>query len=211
MKNGRTKKVSDSLLIIFIRNPLRGEVKKRLIPHLGEEEAFRVYQKLLLHTRKVAYQINTDKVVFYSDRIDQHDIWPTGDYKKEVQKGNEIGSRMLSAFEYAFKHKYKKVVLLGGDIIEIRPDVLQRAFDLLERTTTVLGPAKDGGYYLIGMNRLIPDLFEGISWSTKSVFDQSVDIIVRNSLTWSATETLSDLDDYQDYIRHKEKIDKITI
>ncbi|MCF8233235.1 MAG: TIGR04282 family arsenosugar biosynthesis glycosyltransferase [Bacteroidales bacterium] len=205
------KPATESLLIIFAKSPVVGKVKKRLIPFLGEAGACDAYKKMLLHTRHVCDRVISDRVVFYTDDRQIFNIWPDDLYQKQAQQGDDIGMRMLSTFEYAFRMGYQKAVLFGGDIIEINPNILQTAFATLDRNEVVIGPASDGGYYLIGMNRLLPGLFYDIDWSTDRVFRQNVEKIEKMALSYAVLERLSDIDDYDDYLRFKHLLDKINL
>jgi rSAM/selenodomain-associated transferase 1 len=143
--------VSENILMVFIKNPVLGKVKTRLAKSIGDEKALHVYHLLLDHTQKTVRRINTDKAVYYSDYINEDDIWKNAEFQKFVQLGDNLGKRMSKAFLESFKMGYKKVVIIGGDCFELNEKIINDAFKILEENEVALGPAKDGGYYLLGM------------------------------------------------------------
>jgi uncharacterized protein len=181
-------------LIIFVKNPLPGKVKTRLADALGKENALLIYQKLLQHTHLVTCNINAVKYVFYSDYIDYTDLWNNDLYRKERQFGNDLGQRMKNAFEILFARGYKQVVIIGSDCYELTEQIINDAFDKLKKTDLVIGPSADGGYYLLGMNTFIPQLFSTKSWSTSKLLQETLTEI--NLLNYSLYQlpVLNDVD-----------------
>ena len=110
---------SKNSLIIFTRNPILGKVKTRLAKSVGNEIALEIYQFLLNKTKEVTLNIPADKVVFYSEEITNKDIWDATIYKKELQKGRDLGAKMSNAFKTCFKDGYEKVVLIGSDLFDL--------------------------------------------------------------------------------------------
>lgn len=181
-------------LIIFVKNPVLGKVKTRLANALGEENALKIYQKLLQHTCRVTSNIFADKYVFYSEYINHNDVWKNEVYKKELQYGNDLGERMKNAFELLFQTGYKEIVIIGSDCYDLSEEILMNAFDGLKRKDVVIGPAKDGGYYLLGMNVFIPQLFTGKSWSTNKVFHETLTEIKSRNYSMYQLPVLNDVD-----------------
>jgi uncharacterized protein len=161
-------------LIIFVKNPMPGKVKTRLAATLGADKALQIYQKLLQHTCAVTSKVPVDKYVFYSDAVDTNDIWLNEIYQKKLQLGDDLGERMKNAFEYLFRKEYEMVVIIGSDCYELTGSIIEQAFDGLLKAQVVIGPAADGGYYLLGMQSLVPDLFAGKNWSTSSVYQETM-------------------------------------
>ena len=120
-----------SALIIFVRNPVLGKVKTRLASTLGDEKALEIYRILLRHTSDVTKDLAVDKFVFYDDHIDQNDIWENDIFEKFLQQGSDLGERMTKAFDYLFKKKYSKVIIIGSDCFELSESILSQAFDAL--------------------------------------------------------------------------------
>ena len=164
-------------LIIFIKNPVLGKVKTRLAATVGNLKAFEVYKKLLNHTRKITLLIDADKFLFYSDFLNREDEWSNDRFVKHLQKGNDLGERMCNAFEYIFLNKYQKVIIIGSDCIDLSTSVIEDAYMLLDDTDVVIGPAKDGGYYLLGMKNPHQCLFRNVSWSTSQALKQTLSVI----------------------------------
>ena len=147
-------------LIIFTRNPEIGKVKTRLAKTIGDLAALKVYRKLLEHTLHITRPLEVDKFVFYSEQIQENDHWDAATYSKELQNGVDLGERMHHAFELLFSRGYRQIVIVGSDIFELTTTGIQEAFTHLDSTNYVVGPALDGGYYLLGMNALKNKLFE---------------------------------------------------
>ncbi len=120
-----------SALIIFARNPVLGKVKSRLAATLGEEKALLIYKALLTHTHNISIKLSADKFIFYEDYINDDDLWENHIYKKFLQQGDDLGSRMKNAFSYLFEKKYEKIVIIGSDCYELSMDIIIEAFNLL--------------------------------------------------------------------------------
>jgi len=191
-------KNNDTLLMIFIKNPVKGKVKTRLAKTIGDEKALDVYHKLLKHTQKITSPISGDKLLFYSDFIDSADNWNAELFQKQVQTGRDLGERMSNAFQLAFLKKHKKVIIIGSDCIDLTAKHIDEAFNLLEEKDIVIGPAKDGGYYLVGMKALHQTLFLNKKWSSSSVFSDTIESVRSLNLSLGLLEELSDIDDEKD-------------
>ena len=188
----------DSLLMIFARNPELGKVKKRLAKTIGNEQALMIYVKLLEHTHAIADKVFADKAVFYSDRVQEFDILDYYKFPKFLQKGNALGERMERAFGQAFAQQYDKVVIIGSDCIELSSEIIEDALKALDDHNVVIGPAHDGGYYLLGMDRHYPHLFKNKMWSTEDVFLDTLLDIKKLKLSYSLLPTLNDVDEEKD-------------
>ncbi len=188
-------------LIIFIKNPEKGKVKTRLAATVGDERALEVYKELLVHTRRVAADVEVDCLLFYSNYVVPDDDWDAGRFKKFVQVGTDLGVRMQGAFELAFdRYGYEHVAIIGSDCAELTSDTITTAFNKLESSDVVLGPSTDGGYYLLGMSRLFPDVFENKHWSTSSVLEDTLVDIKNAGLTYSLLAKLTDIDTEADLV-----------
>ena len=184
-------------LIIFIKNPILGKVKTRLAAGIGDEKALEIYEHLLAITRTVAANVDAIRHVFYSDEI-EHDKWDDDKFNKHVQEGDNLGARMSNAFEKVFALGALKAIIIGSDCPKITSKLIEGAFQELNDKDTVIGPAKDGGYYLLGMKQFHPFLFDNKEWSTDSVFEDTVVDLMENRLSYGRLETLSDLDTIYD-------------
>ncbi|MFX1393729.1 MAG: TIGR04282 family arsenosugar biosynthesis glycosyltransferase [Promethearchaeota archaeon] len=189
-------------LIILIRNPKLGCVKTRLAAKIGDEDALKVYKALLDYTKSITSEINSSRLLFYSNFIDDNDLWDNGLFKKFLQVGNSFGSRMCNAFKIAFKN-HEKAVIIGSDCDELSPKIIRDAFNKLSKFDVVLGPAKDGGYYLMGLTKIYPELFMNKKWSTSSVLNDTLEDIKKLGLSYYLLPVLSDIDDFEDFKNSK--------
>jgi uncharacterized protein len=190
---------SKRLLMLFVRNPELGKVKTRLAASVGPETALDIYLHLLRHTRDITQELPMDKVVYYSERIEENDLWPDQLYQKKLQPAaGDLGDKMKAAFEAAFADGYTSVVIIGSDCQQLTADIINEAFEGLENHEVVIGPALDGGYYLLGMQHLHPELFENKRWSTEHVFPDTLYDIERLHLSHTLLPYLSDVDKLED-------------
>jgi rSAM/selenodomain-associated transferase 1 len=186
------------LLIIFIKNPELGKVKTRLAASIGDQKALEVYLHLLKHTANLATGICVDKTVFYADQAEENDLFESSIFKKEVQVEGDLGVKMNAAFEQSFQLGYNKVIIIGSDCLELTADDLERAFELLETNDVVLGPAVDGGYYLIGLKKAFEELFNSKPWSTDQVLELTINDIKQAHKTFALLDKKRDIDTLQD-------------
>ncbi len=194
-------------LIIFVKTPVAGKVKTRVAQTAGSEKALRIYQELLRHTHAVCLRVSAHRYVYCDSAIPrQPDLWFSPDFAKRLQQGNDLGSRMAHALGEVLA-LHEKALLIGSDIPGLQPHHLDRAFHWLDQRDVVLGPALDGGYYLIGMRQLHTTLFTDIEWSTPLVLQRTVERIEQLGLTHALIEPLADVDYEQDWDRYGWPID----
>jgi rSAM/selenodomain-associated transferase 1 len=186
------------MLLLFVRNPELGKVKTRLAASVGPEKALEIYLHLLQHTRQVTQELPVQKRVYYSGAVHMHDLWPNEQYQKRAQPTGDLGQRMEAAFESAFAEGYSSVVIIGSDCLQLTSEIILRAYKELEQHEVVIGPALDGGYYLLGMNHLHPELFRDKRWSTERVFPETLYDIERLHLSHALLPRLSDIDYVED-------------
>ena len=187
--------MNKDLLIVFVKNSVLGKVKTRLAKDIGDEAAFEVYKTLVSKTEEATKQVTIDKHIYFSDTIEEigwnHDF-------KTIQQGHDLGERMKNAFKDGFDKDFENIVLIGSDLPDISMTIIQQAFELLKTNDTVFGPAKDGGYYLVGMKRLHKNLFNNIPWSTSKVFEETMKVLQSQSISVGLLETLNDIDTLKD-------------
>ncbi len=189
--------MSKKLLLIFVRNPELGKVKSRLAVDIGKENALKVYEILLKHTQKITEQVASDKRIYYSNFIDKQDLWSDTIYDKRLQLDNDnLGMRMQSAFEEAFLENYDQIIIIGSDMYDINTEDINSAFKKLDNNEIVIGPAKDGGYYLLGMNKPLYKVFQNKAWGTNSVLENTLTDLKNNKL--EKLETRNDIDYLED-------------
>ncbi len=187
-----------SLLIIFVKNLVPGHVKTRLAEEIGIDGALDVYQYLVEHTAEITEELEVDKAVFYSEYVEIEDIWDDSQYKLLIQKGKSLGERMSNAFQKAFEMGYEKVVLIGSDSIETSEKHLTEAFKQLGENSYVIGPAKDGGYYLLGMKEPTPAFFDGKKYGHDKVLKELLEEVAKTQKEFFLLDELSDIDTFQD-------------
>ena len=126
------------------------------------------------------------------------DLWQAVGYRRFIQQGEDLGSRMQQAFAWGFEQGYQDIVIVGSDNIEITQTIIEEAFTALKTNDFVIGPAKDGGYYLLGMKALYPEVFENKTWSTNTVFPDTMQNLKANSDQIHLLPLLSDVDTVED-------------
>jgi uncharacterized protein len=190
----------DNAVIIFVKNPVHGKVKTRLAATIGNDKALDIYLDLTTHTLKTAANTTADRYIYFSDEIDNTIGQNAAAFKKAVQSGADLGERMENAFSDVLNNSYRKVLIIGTDCPGISPEIIQSAFNRLTDTDVVIGPAADGGYYLLGMKALHSSLFDNIKWSTSSVLQTTVERCMQNNLRYQLLEELNDIDEEKDLV-----------
>ncbi len=181
-------------LLVFIKNPQLGKVKTRLAATVGAENALRIYTYLLTYTREIIIQVNAQKTIYYDSFVPETDLFEPAFFDKKIQLGSNLGERMSNAFEDAFAQDSDRVVLIGSDCELITTAIIEQAFSALSQADVVIGPATDGGYYLIGANAHYSELFALSVWSTPTVLAETVQRIKEKGLEYVLLPTLSDID-----------------
>ncbi|MEJ7741044.1 MAG: TIGR04282 family arsenosugar biosynthesis glycosyltransferase [Chitinophagaceae bacterium] len=187
-------------LCVFVKNLRLGNVKTRLAARVGDAMALDMYKSMLQHTCHICSPLDVEKYVFYSDTLEGQDMWTTALFKKQLQQPGDLGARMQHAFTMLFE-EHEKVVIVGSDCMELTSVIINQAFEVLTSTDVVLGPALDGGYYLVGMKKLHPVLFKDIPWSTDKVLVQTLQICNEQRLSYGLLPVLSDIDQEEDWLR----------
>ncbi|MCE1272943.1 MAG: TIGR04282 family arsenosugar biosynthesis glycosyltransferase [Chlorobiales bacterium] len=188
------------LLVVFSRNPVAGRVKTRLAASIGDREALAVYEHLRDITERETSKAECDRAVYYSDFIPENDLFLKSDTRALLQSGADLGERMHRAFIDAFTLGYRHVVLIGTDCPDLSAFLIDRAFESLAEFDVVLGPARDGGFYLIGLKHAVPELFLGRRWSTSAVLTESLNIIRSLKKEYTLLPALSDIDTIDDLL-----------
>ena len=188
--------MKDKLLVVFVKNVILGKAKTRLAASVGKYEAFKVYKRLVEIT-----EIETNKIedidvhIYFSDKIIESK-WP--DKKKFVQQGRDLGERMKNAFENGFAEGYKKIVGIGSDLPNITAEIIEAGLSELEAPDAVFGPAEDGGYYLLGMKKVHPEIFDNKAWSTEGLLNQTLKELEDSGISYKKIQTLNDIDNIED-------------
>lgn len=185
------------LLLVFAKNPEKGKVKTRLAKTVGEEKAYQTYLKLMDYTLEVAEGADAHKQIWYSSFIDREDR-SVPNFEKKLQRGKNLGERMLNAFRRGFEDRFEKIVIIGSDCPEITPQIIEDAFAGLDQNDVVIGPSEDGGYYLLGLRGIIPGIFSYIPWSTGRVFSETMNVLKKAGKDVTLLPTLNDIDTAED-------------
>ncbi|MBN1102764.1 MAG: TIGR04283 family arsenosugar biosynthesis glycosyltransferase [Deltaproteobacteria bacterium] len=189
---------ADYRIVVFTRYPVPGRSKTRLIPALGPAGAAEVQRRLteetLAKARRFASDSGTEtEVCFDGGTSRQMRRWLGPGLIMRPQNGADLGSRMESAFDDAFREGCRRVVLHGTDIPGLSVSHLREAFSALDRHDLVLGPSTDGGYWLMGLRRPVR-LFEGIEWGEASVLEATLARAAAQGLTTHLLKPLTDID-----------------
>ncbi len=192
-----------STVIVFIKAPVRGQVKSRLAASLGDERTLELYKLFvadIIETAKAA-GFPLTICVYPPDAVTAVTSWLGTDSRVHPQQGEDLGERMENAFARTFAAGIERAVLVGSDILDISPQLLREALASLDANDFVIGPAVDGGYYLVGFRRrtFLPRLFHNIPWGTGTVFDETMAVVREAGLTvhllrpWHDIDTIDDL------------------
>ncbi len=202
-------------LAILCKTPQKGFVKTRLAASVGDQKALEIYLDLLNITDGETRPFNSSRHLFLASALEdsiekmqstlqQQDLFTDPKTKFIIQQGEDLGQRMSTAFEKLFKN-HQSVVLIGCDLPDLTSALIAKAFDALQSNDLVIGPSCDGGYYLIGLNKSTPELFEEISWSTEKVLKQTLERAERLSLKVQLLDQLRDIDTLEDLYLSKLK------
>ncbi|GAA0879701.1 TIGR04282 family arsenosugar biosynthesis glycosyltransferase [Algoriphagus jejuensis] len=186
-------------LIIFQKNAIRGHVKTRLATSVGDDHALEIYNWLTTYTHQIAQQVKVDRYLFYSDFVPELAEDCKNDYQFELQSGSNLGDRMHNAFKKLFENGYSNVVIIGTDCADLEISDLNDAYMALSHSDLVIGPANDGGYYLLGMSGYHPEVFDEIPWSTSKVLELTLDIANKLGLDYEFLNIRSDIDTFEDW------------
>ncbi len=193
---------SRPLIILFLKAPIPGNVKSRLAAGIGQEAALELYRLLVLDTVDVLSRTVFPVRIYFSppEAADAVAALLGKDRGCAPQTGADLGERMANALHDAFSRGHTHAVLVGSDIPELTPAIITEALDSLERNEAALGPAEDGGYYLIGFRSgaMLPAVFHGRAWSTSTVFEETARIMREKSLRVHMLPRLHDLDSAAD-------------
>lgn len=194
----------NNALIIFLRFPKTGEVKTRLAKTTSSDFAVKFYKSCAENIVKNVKKIPCiNRFVFYSNGKEKDKItkWLGSKLYYSPQQGSDLGTRMKNAFQKVFSTGAQKIIIIGTDIPDLSNDIINNAFNLLESNDVVIGPSKDGGYYLLGIKKMYSQLFEKIEYSTDKVFSETLSRIKESNLSYQLLPELQDIDTEEDLIR----------
>lgn len=194
------------MLLIFLKAPIPGLVKTRLASEFGDTGACDIYKKFtegVLNSAQKSGQ--TLRLYFYpAHGKESVTAWLGNQYQLVLQEGADLGERMKNAFSSTFEGGHEKTVLIGTDIPDLDEKTINKAFNVLDRHDCVLGPAEDGGYYLIGFTKcgFNRKVFNDVKWGTNSVLNETVSVLDAEHVSYSLLESKNDIDTPEDYLNY---------
>jgi len=204
--------LSKNLLLILTRNPELGKCKTRLASKVGDKAALEIYKFLLDKTVSFTKDLKVEKWVYYSEEVWENDIWNNNLYSKKLQTGTDLGERMMNAFKEGFQAGFKNIIIIGSDMYHLNQSDLEEAFSKLEHHEYVIGPAEDGGYYLLGMKSLKTALFQNKKWGTNTVLADTLSDIKEDSFVLlnekndvDYYEDIKDIEAFAPFLKHMKK------
>ena len=208
-----TEKTHSKNVLVFVRVPELGRVKTRLAGKLSQESVLRLYRRFVedildtLSTREYALVICYDPPEGRLKMVS----WLGSGYNLMPQRGATLGERMENALTDVFSRGVDQAILIGSDFPDLPAAIIDEAFQGLETRNLVVGPAIDGGYYLIGFNAgsFLPEIFHGLPWGTQFVFENTAVLAEKNNLRMYILPEWQDIDTYDDlkafFFRAKKK------
>ncbi len=189
-------------VIVFAKYPEPGKVKTRLSRTLSPEFAAEFYKLMAEHTFDVCRSLPVNEYdlhLFYTGNAEELvRNWVTGRFHFHLQNGENLGEKMKGAFRGLFNAGYKKVIIIGTDCPEIDANLAVKSFEKLEKNNIVVGPSNDGGYYLLGMDKFYPFLFDEIEWSKEQVLSDTIKMAGKENLSRFMLPELIDIDTEED-------------
>jgi rSAM/selenodomain-associated transferase 1 len=201
----------NNLLLIYAKEPKAGLVKTRLAKDIGAELAADLYRAFLVDiVNNVRDDKNYESRIMCTPESSIANLRALLSFDNiHYQTGDTLTDRLGSAFFSSFEEGYKKVVAIGTDSPLITRDVIADSFSRLDDKDCVIGPTKDGGYYLVGLKKYTKNIFNGIFWSTDQVFSQTMERLRELDFTSSTMEMMSDIDELDDLIAFKRNYDNL--
>lgn len=200
----------DSCLIIFIKDPEPGSVKSRLAGDYDDLFAAELYGNFVLDILAGVGKGDWQLRVYFDPPEKENRIRERfgEDRQYRPQCGMDLGEKMKNAFDDCFAEGFQSAVLIGSDFPDLPQKIIEDAFMMLANAgDAVIGPAADGGYYLIGLkpSTFLPDVFSGISWSTESVYSETLQVLRAQGLRVEILSGWHDVDNGEDLIRLVER------
>lgn len=190
-------------VLLFVKAPVKGRVKTRLAAQLGDDAALKLYRGFVLDILDtIGKSGHPCRICFHPpDAGDAVAGWLGRHRRYLPQEGSDLGARMANAFAAVFSQGASQAVLVGSDIPDLPADIITGAIGSLKTNDAVIGPAHDGGYYLVGFRKetFLPEVFRGIEWSTERVLEQTMQRFERSGCRvhrlpqWRDVDTVEDL------------------
>ncbi len=187
----------DAGLAVFLRKPEKGKVKTRLAATIGDDAALDIYEQLISTTLGQVARLDIPTYLFYDGGLPDTETRLPG-FTYMQQHAGDLGRKMAEALAFVLS-RHQKAVIIGSDCPYLTERILRESLSMLDTADIVIGPALDGGYYLMGCKKNHPRLFEGINWSTSSVLQQTMAKVKEENLTYAHLEPLADIDTEEDW------------
>ena len=195
-----------SIVLVFAKAPISGTVKTRLAFVIGNKKALWIYKKLLYKTDSELKKLSQDVVVFYHGGPSTIFKKIFLAFQKKSQLGEDLGERMKSAFQWGFDKGYEKILIIGTDLWDLSKPLLENAFKQLDSNDYVIGPASDGGYYLLGCKKFTKHLFTEKKWGSPEVYHQTMKELMGKSV--AILDEKKDIDTLEDLEQSPELYNK---
>ncbi len=191
---------SPNHILIYAKAPIVGKCKSRLAAEIGSEAATQLYQKMLRHTLLESQKADAQVRLRVSpdEELQNSENWAEGIEIRQAQGMGDLGFRLNQGFLESFRESAQKVLVIGTDCPGLRHEHLREALQELDNREVVLGPARDGGYYLLGLRQTMPNILQNISWSTDQVLKQTLTILKSAGKSYYLLPELSDVDTKDD-------------
>lgn len=193
-----------SALIVFAKKPVLGEVKSRFQPKISPEKSLEIYRSFVELTLEGVSHLSGVEIWLgcFPDSAGPwfHELSRKFDIKLFDQTGEDLGARMENAFKLVTKNRYQKKVIIGTDSPHLPLHFIQSAIQFMEKTPVVLGPSRDGGYYLLGISGELPLLFDGISWSSDTVLESTILKLREQNVPFRLLPEWYDIDRFEDLV-----------
>tara|TARA_B100000287_G_scaffold435598_1_gene504808 strand:+ start:2459 stop:3052 length:594 start_codon:yes stop_codon:yes gene_type:complete len=183
--------------MVFIKDSSKYPVKTRLKTSIGKNKSIWVYNQILKKTALVLKNIKTDIAVFHYNSIISKNPFKNFSKWNKIQIGENLGKKISNAFNWGFEKGYKKIIIIGSDLWDLNEEIINKGFLELNKNKVVIGPSIDGGYYLLGLNKKMPKIFEGIKWGTQSVLAETLKLLEHEPYI---LPELNDIDTFEDLI-----------
>lgn len=208
------KKPDENCIMFFVKYPEKGRVKTRLSAELDENVTFELYKRFVVDMLSMLEEFEFNFRICFSpeDSHGKFTEWLGRRYCYIPQHGADLGQKMKNALLQAFRQDFSRAVIIGSDIPDLPGEIISKAFLSLRTHDAVIGPASDGGYYLIGFNcgKFVPEAFDGIQWSSDTVFRETLSKLDGAGIEacklpeWRDVDTFADLKSMFLRSRHKE-------
>lgn len=189
-------------LVVFVKNPVAGKVKTRLAATIGAGKALRIYEHLLEHTVAICREAPQTVSIYFSEEIPEIIPWHDNKFNYYLQEGEHLGQRMEHAFRQAFSRGSREVILIGSDLYDMSSEIIREAFKKLHHSDATLGPAMDGGYYLIGLKNIPEGVFSKKKWGGDTILESTLEDLKRYDVV--LLRELNDIDIFDDMKAHPE-------